>query len=73
MVGPADAAGVQQMVLDVDGGKTQLEVWDVHLNVRWGLTPPLGKMPRGVQNAHVDVKLDDALLEVDVHSRVPNF
>ena len=33
--------------------------------------PPLGKMPRDVQNAHEDVKLDDALLKVDIHSRVP--
>ena len=32
--------------------------------------PPLGKMPWDVQDAHEDVKLDDDLLEIDVHSKV---
>ena len=57
------------MVFDVDG-KVPFRIRDVHLNVRWGLMPPLGKVPWDVQDAHEDVKLDDALLEIDVHSKV---
>ena len=34
--------------------------------------PPLGKVPKDAQNAHVGVKLDDALLEADVRSFVPS-
>ena len=42
-----DAAEVQQVVLDVDG-KMPFKVWDVHLDVRWGVLPPLGKVPEDV-------------------------
>ena len=59
------------MILNVDG-KVPLEVCDVHLNVTWKLMPPLGTEPWDVQDAHVDVKLDDALLEIDVYSKLPS-
>ena len=47
IVGSVDAAEVQQTVLDVDG-KMPFEVWDVHLDVRWGTLPRLGKVPEDV-------------------------
>ena len=54
IVGHADAAEVQQMVLgDV-----------VQLDGCWGLMPPLGKVPNNVQDVEDDVRLDDNLLEV---------
>ena len=61
---------VQQMMLTNDDGVPP-KVGDVHLDVRWSSVPPLGEVPKDVQDARADVKLHDALLEVDVHSKVP--
>ena len=51
------------MVFDADG-QVPFKVEDAQLHVRWGLMPPLGKVPWMVQDVHNDVKFDDVLLEV---------
>ena len=35
--------------------------------------PPLGKMPKNVQDANANVNLHDVLLDVVAHSKVPLF
>ena len=35
--------------------------------------PPLGNMPKKVQDANVDVNLHDVLLDVVVHSKMPTL
>ena len=71
-MGLTDAAEIQQMVFDVDG-QVPFRVEDVQLHVRWGLMPPLGKVPWKVQDVHDDVKLNDVLLEVEMYSKMRVF
>ena len=56
--------------VEVDG---PFRVEDVQLHIRWGLMPPLGKMPWKVQDVHDDVKIDDVLLKVGMYSSVRAF